>query len=119
MVQRGYKPCNLVAITPIPASHSIIVTMSKPSAGDYVIYNRVLSPTGEKLALSFNGQNQTVTVKPLDKGDGQIVSISSASILYPLILSHSGVSLTTQMERLSLLVLRALVLFKLLGAATL
>lgn len=50
--------------------------MSKPSAGNYAIYSRVLSPTGEKLALHFNGSNQTVTVKPLDKSDAQIVRVA-------------------------------------------
>jgi hypothetical protein len=49
--------------------------MSKPPSGIYAIYNRVLSPAGEKLALNFNGQSQTVTVKPLDRSDAQIVSI--------------------------------------------
>ncbi|KAF8198045.1 hypothetical protein BJ912DRAFT_952872 [Pholiota molesta] len=49
--------------------------MSKPPSGIYAIYNRVLSPAGEKLALNFNGQSQTVTVKPLDRSDAQIWNI--------------------------------------------
>jgi hypothetical protein len=56
--------------------------MSKPEPGNYVIYNRVLSPTGEKLALSFNGENQTVTVRPLDDTNALVASISF--LPYPL-----------------------------------
>jgi hypothetical protein len=56
--------------------------MSKPEPGNYVIYNRVLSPTGEKLALSFNGENQTVTVEPFSDRSNLLASISS--LPYPL-----------------------------------
>ncbi|KZP02658.1 hypothetical protein FIBSPDRAFT_969741 [Athelia psychrophila] len=42
--------------------------MSIPT-GTYVIYNRVLSPLGEKLAITFNGSNQGATVKALANGD--------------------------------------------------
>jgi len=38
--------------------------MSKPPAGLYIIYNRVLSPTGEKLAITYNGERNAVTVSP-------------------------------------------------------
>lgn len=37
--------------------------------GTYIIYNRVLSPAGEKLAITFNGNNRGVTVKTLSDGD--------------------------------------------------
>ncbi|KAF8638213.1 hypothetical protein AX16_010559 [Volvariella volvacea WC 439] len=36
--------------------------MSIPSPGIYVIVNRVLSPYGEQLAITFNGVNQPLTV---------------------------------------------------------
>ncbi|KAF9795706.1 hypothetical protein IEO21_11077 [Rhodonia placenta] len=45
--------------------------MSRPSAGTYIIYNRVLSPTGEKLAFTFTGQNKTQTVTPLSNNETQ------------------------------------------------
>lgn len=60
--------------TPSNPSNHLQIIMSRPPAGNYVIYNRVLSTSGEKLALTFNGQSQTVTVKPLDKNASQIVS---------------------------------------------
>ncbi|KAG2005032.1 hypothetical protein CC2G_003530 [Coprinopsis cinerea AmutBmut pab1-1] len=42
------------------------------SAGNYIIYNRVLSPRGEKLALTYPGRQRTpVTVSPLDGSSEQ------------------------------------------------
>ena len=43
--------------------------MSRPSAGNYQIYNRVLSPTGEKLAITFHGENEFATVEPFEDDD--------------------------------------------------
>ena len=37
--------------------------MSRPSAGTYVIYNRVLSPTGDKLAFKAHDIDEFVTVE--------------------------------------------------------
>ncbi|KAJ7054392.1 hypothetical protein C8F01DRAFT_1235197 [Mycena amicta] len=40
--------------------------MSRPADGVYFIYNRALSPQGEKLAMVFNGNQQPITVTPLN-----------------------------------------------------
>ena len=40
--------------------------MSKPTPGNYYIINRLLSPTGDKLAITSNGQGATVTLTPLE-----------------------------------------------------
>ncbi|KAL4263776.1 CCL2-like lectin domain-containing protein [Pleurotus pulmonarius] len=58
--------------------------------GTYYIVNRMLSPSGQKLALTFNGENNTVTVTPLinahnqawairDHTDGKTQSVSPVS----------------------------------------
>ena len=47
--------------------------MSKPPAGLYIIYNRVLSPTGEKLAITYNGERNAVTVTPFSDSPVQRV----------------------------------------------
>lgn len=39
--------------------------MSRPAAGRYVIYNRVLSPTGQKLAISYRNDGPGATVTAL------------------------------------------------------
>jgi hypothetical protein len=39
---------------------------ARPEPGTYVIYNRVLSVNGEKLAMTFNGDQQSITVTKLD-----------------------------------------------------
>ncbi len=41
--------------------------------GTYYIVNRMLSPSGQKLALTFNGENNTVTVTPLINANNQAV----------------------------------------------
>ena len=38
--------------------------MSRPEPGTYVIVNRVLSPEGDKLAITFNGEGNALTVDP-------------------------------------------------------
>ncbi|KIJ40569.1 hypothetical protein M422DRAFT_256542 [Sphaerobolus stellatus SS14] len=43
--------------------------MSKPSAGTYILYLRVLSPSGAKLALTWKSSDNTVNLEPLT-GDG-------------------------------------------------
>ncbi|EIW83809.1 hypothetical protein CONPUDRAFT_119225 [Coniophora puteana RWD-64-598 SS2] len=46
--------------------------MSKPSPGRYVIYHRIQSSSGERLAITYNGQNGYPTVNPLTYEDNQI-----------------------------------------------
>ncbi|CAE6401441.1 unnamed protein product [Rhizoctonia solani] len=41
-------------------------SMFQLDAGVYIIYNRVLSPTGQRLAMTFNGTGEPITVAPLD-----------------------------------------------------
>ena len=56
---------------------SLLVNMSKPTAGNYYILNRVLSPDGEELALTFNGVDRYVTVTPFIRSNSnQHVSCS-------------------------------------------
>ncbi|KAF5347773.1 hypothetical protein D9756_010311 [Leucocoprinus leucothites] len=43
--------------------------MSKPAAGNYYIINRVLSPAGKDLSITFKGQNQYATVTALSDSD--------------------------------------------------
>ncbi|KAF4616896.1 hypothetical protein D9613_008766 [Agrocybe pediades] len=51
--------------------------MSRPNQGSYVIYNRVLSPTGDKLAITFTGQNNTLTVTPMTKSSNQVFNLTN------------------------------------------
>ena len=62
--------------------------MSRPSAGNYIIYNRVLSPTGEKLAITFHGENQFVTVEPVTSDNNQVVRNPSpySAYVYPVVI---------------------------------
>jgi len=48
--------------------------MSRPAQGTYIIYNRVLSASGEILAITFNGVNNTLTVTPKTGAESQVVS---------------------------------------------
>ncbi|KAG9224205.1 hypothetical protein CCMSSC00406_0004704 [Pleurotus cornucopiae] len=70
--------------------------------GTYYIVNHMLSPSGQKLALTFNGENNTVTVTPLinatnqawaikDYGDGKTQSVSPVSSPHLQIGMGSGV----------------------------
>ena len=52
-----------------------------PAPGRYVIYNRVLAATGEKLAITFNGVSNATTATPLTYDGNQIVS-SCLFIIY-------------------------------------
>jgi hypothetical protein len=56
--------------------------MSKPTPGNYYIINRVLSPTGDKLAITSNGQGKTVTLTAL-------TNLASQQVLF-LYRVHSG-----------------------------
>ena len=60
--------------------------MSRPSPGNYLIYSRVLSPSGHKLAMTFKGENQFATVEDLaDQENKQIVrNPSPLLVLYLL-----------------------------------
>ncbi|KAF9497763.1 hypothetical protein BDN71DRAFT_1444146 [Pleurotus eryngii] len=49
--------------------------------GTYYITNRMLSPSGKKLALTFNRENNTVTVTPLFNATDRAVRSPSASII--------------------------------------
>ncbi|KAG8772803.1 hypothetical protein FRC12_002882 [Ceratobasidium sp. 428] len=40
--------------------------MSCPPPDTYIIYNRVLGASGRRLAMTFNGDKQPITVTPLD-----------------------------------------------------
>ena len=42
--------------------------------GDYVIYNRVLDPNGQKLAITFQGNGEYATLEPLTYSSEQTVS---------------------------------------------
>ena len=55
--------------------------MSKPAPGNYIIYNRVLGHTGQKLAITFTGQDKPATVTPLSYTNEQIVSPVSLNAL--------------------------------------
>ena len=47
-----------------------------PPAGTYNIISRIMSPTGQQLAVTFNGEGAAVTLEPLATTDlAQIVSI--------------------------------------------
>ncbi|KAK6525860.1 hypothetical protein TWF281_010904 [Arthrobotrys megalospora] len=53
--------------------------MTKPAPGDYVIYSRVLSCTGEKLAITFCKKGGPATVTPLTYRKEQVWTISNYS----------------------------------------
>ncbi|KDQ26460.1 hypothetical protein PLEOSDRAFT_1043947 [Pleurotus ostreatus PC15] len=69
--------------------HTSASASAMPNPGTYYIVNRVLSPAGQKLALTFNGERNTVTVTPLSSFhsqwcirnyyDGATQSVSPAS----------------------------------------
>lgn len=47
--------------------------MSRPAAGRYVLYNRILGAAGEKLAMTYQGGGKGVIVTPLNYAPSQIV----------------------------------------------
>ncbi|KAG9224206.1 hypothetical protein CCMSSC00406_0004705 [Pleurotus cornucopiae] len=51
--------------------HTSASASAMPNPGTYYIVNRVLSPAGQKLALTFNGERNTVTVTPLVNATNQ------------------------------------------------
>lgn len=78
--------------------------MSKPAPGTYYIINRVLSPTGDKLAITSNGQGKTVTLTPMKNLPSQQVlflcRVHSGS--YTLTFIFSGSSRTIRMAQTKL-----------------
>ena len=63
--------------------------MSRPSAGNYIIYNRVLSQTGQKLAITYHGDNQYPTVEPFGNNRNQVVRITSHLLSLHLLCHYS------------------------------
>ena len=62
--------------------------MSRPAPGNYIIYSRILSSSGRKLAMTFKGENQFATVEDFaDQENKQIVrDFSPLLVLYLLCL---------------------------------
>ena len=50
-------------------------------AGNYVIYNRVTDQNGAKLAITFQGDNQYVTMEPLTYSAEQTVSFRTQAMV--------------------------------------
>ncbi len=63
--------------------------MSRPSAGNYIIYNRVLSPSGQKLAITFHGDGQFATVEPFGNNKNQVVRNTSHLLSLHLLCHYS------------------------------
>jgi hypothetical protein len=60
---------------------------ARPEPGTYVIFSRVLSVNGEKLAMTFNGDKQPITVTKLDSwSTKQRVSTSGLVVDLPLLM---------------------------------
>lgn len=78
---------------------SNLLALAAPANGTYVIYNRVLSPTGDKLALSYNGENQYVTAEPLKLAQNQLVSLFDDWISLDDIIIHFPRSVVPQQLR--------------------
>ncbi|KAK6360948.1 hypothetical protein TWF730_007063 [Orbilia blumenaviensis] len=53
--------------------------MTRPAPGDYIIYNRVLSCSGQKLAITYCNKGGPVTVTPLTQLREQIWTIKNYS----------------------------------------
>ena len=47
--------------------------MSRPPPGNYIIYSRILGPTGQKLAITFHGDDRFATVEPYGHQKNQVV----------------------------------------------
>ena len=54
-----------------------------------MVYNRVLSPTDEKLAITFHGENQFATVEPLGDNKNQVVRNPAPLLSLHLLCHHS------------------------------
>ena len=62
--------------------------MSRPSAGNYVIYSRRLSPSGQKLVMTFNGENQYATLEPFTSQNNNQVVRDPSPLLILYLLCH-------------------------------
>ena len=62
--------------------------MSLPN-GNYTVTNRAQGPAGERLAITFNGVNNTATLTPLSSAASQVVS-SLHSLPQPQLNSDLG-----------------------------
>ncbi|THH31743.1 hypothetical protein EUX98_g2419 [Antrodiella citrinella] len=51
--------------------------MSRPAPGRYVIYNRVLSPSGQKLAMSYKNGDSGATVTALNYAPYQVWEVQN------------------------------------------
>ncbi len=67
----------------LPFAAFFAIVNALPPAGTYNIISRILSPTGQQLAVTFNGEGAAITLQPLATTDlAQIVSIQLLVLLY-------------------------------------
>jgi len=52
----------------------------EPAVGTYYIYNRVLSPIGDKLAITYQGENKYAIVTPLKNSTAQQWVIANSNV---------------------------------------
>jgi len=69
--------------------------MSRPAEGNYVIYNRVLNASGDKLAITFNGPDNTLTVTRKSNSTNQIVCLLVSSLLLNFISDNDMIIVPT------------------------
>ena len=81
-----------------------LLAMSRPAPGTYVIVNKVCSPYGDKLAITFNGEGNALTVTPSANSSSQRVSsaqrcANDSLYLKNASLHYSGRFRTTRMGK--------------------
>jgi len=72
--------------------------MSKPSEGTYVIVNRILSPIGDQLAITFNAEGKATTLTPRSNSEAQRVCFFFAFVMPGLPNWFSGYSRITMLK---------------------